>query len=206
MFREEALWIERVLQGVDVPSDARDVANIGSSTQHFRTVVQPHINTHVIQPLIKRDWKVFNVDLKDAPGVDLVADVTTSNFSSPFEKRFGLTLCSNLLEHVRDIKLVARNLAAITRGGGCVLVTVPHKYKIHPDPIDNGFRPTPDEILDLFPDVRGEVLAKKIIIINDVAEYKIRKSRFPLWGQRERAAYYLGKRHRVSGVLFRIRT
>jgi len=138
-------------------------------------------------------------------GVDLVADVTKEDFSEPFKERFALTICTNLLEHVEDIKLVAKNLIAITQSGGHLLITVPYKYKLHYDPIDNGFRPTPQQIVDLFHDVAEYVVDSKIISISDIEQYRIKKSKFPVWGYRERLSYYLGKRHKTSGILFSIK-
>lgn len=130
MFREESLWIKNALHKLKPVEGKNEVANIGSSTDHFRKVIQPHIHNNIIDSLSSAGWRVFNVDMKQEPGVDLVADVTKSDFASQFKDRFSLTICTNLLEHVEDIKLVTKNLVDITRCGGHILVTVPYKYKI----------------------------------------------------------------------------
>ncbi|MDB5193065.1 MAG: class SAM-dependent methyltransferase [Segetibacter sp.] len=205
MFREESFWIKNAIQKIKPKSGDDEVANIGSSTEYFRKVIQPHIHNNIIDSLQSSGWKVTNVDLKQEPGVDLVADVTKPGFAVPFKDRFALTICTNLLEHVEDINLVARNLIEITRSGGYILITVPFKYKIHLDPIDNGFRPTPQQIVDLFNDVAENILDSKIISISDKEYYRIKPSRFPVWGYRERLAYYFGKRHKTSGILFSIK-
>jgi SAM-dependent methyltransferase len=204
MFREESLWIKTAIQKLKPVNGSNEVANIGSSTDHFRRVIQPHIHNNIIDTLLASGWKVFNVDMKKESGVDLVADVTKKDFAQPFKDRFALTICTNLLEHVEDIKLVTKNLVDITRSGGHILITVPYKYKIHLDPIDNGFRPTPQQIVDLFKDVAEYIIDSKIISISDIDQYRIKKSRFPVWGYRERLAYYFGKRHKTSGILFSI--
>jgi SAM-dependent methyltransferase len=204
MFREESLWIKTAIQKLKPVNGSNEVANIGSSTDHFRRVIQPHIHNNIIDTLLASGWKVFNVDMKKEHGVDLVADVTKKDFAEPFKDRFALTICTNLLEHVEDIKLVTKNLVDITRSGGHILITVPYKYKIHLDPIDNGFRPTPQQIVDLFKDVAEYIIDSKIISISDIDQYRIKKSRFPVWGYRERLAYYFGKRHKTSGILFSI--
>jgi SAM-dependent methyltransferase len=205
MFREESLWIKNALQKLKpVPGD-NEVANIGSSTEHFRKVVQPHIHNNIINALQHSGWKVFNVDMKKEPGVDYVADVTKPDFALPYHDRFSLTICTNLLEHVEDIKLVTKNLVAITKSGGYLLITVPYKYKIHLDPIDNGFRPTPQQIVDLFSDVAESIIDSKIISITDKDQYRVKRSHIPGWGYRERLAFYLGKRHETSGILFSIK-
>jgi hypothetical protein len=205
MFREESLWIKNALQKLKPKNGLNEVANIGSSTEHFRRVIQPHIHQNIIDTLETSGWKVVNVDMKQEPGVDLVADVTKPDFSNLLKDRFALTLCTNLLEHVEDIKLVTKNLVDITRSEGHVLITVPFKYKIHLDPIDNGFRPTPQEIVDLFKDVAEYIVDSQIISISDKDQYRVRRSKFPVWGYRERLAYYFGKRHKTSGILFSIK-
>lgn len=205
MFREESIWIKNALQKIQ-PSQNNEVANIGSSTGHFRTVVQPHIHKNIMEPLTANGWKVLHVDLKDEPGVDLVADVTQVNFADNFKNRFGLTICSNLLEHVEDIDLVIQNLVDITCNNGYVLITVPNKYKLHYDPIDNGFRPTPFEIASRFLQMGNpvNVIDDQIISISDIDYYRIKQSRIPFWGYRERMKFYMGKRHKVAGILLQV--
>ena len=205
MFREESLWIKGAIQKLKPSGNENEVANIGSSTEHFRKVIQPHIHNNIIDTLQSSGWKVINVDLKKEPGVDLVADVTKPDFAAPLQNRFALTICTNLLEHVEDIDLVINNLIAVTKSGGHLLITVPYKYKIHLDPIDNGFRPTPQEIVKRFKAADNSVVDSKIISVSDIDQYRIRKSGFPIWGYRERIGFYLGKRHKTSGVLFSIK-
>ncbi len=205
MFREESLWIKDAIQKLKPVNGNNEVANIGSSTDHFRKIIQPHIHNNIIDTLLSTGWKVIHVDMKKEPGVDLVADVTKENFAEPFKERFALTICTNLLEHVEDIKLVTKNLVAITRSGGHLLITVPYKYKLHYDPIDNGFRPTPQQIVDLFKDSAEHIVDSKIISISDKDQYRVKKSKLPGWGYRERLAYYFGKRHKTSGILFSIK-
>lgn len=205
MFSEESLWIKNAIEKLRPSAHADQVANIGSSTEYFRKVIQPHIHHNIITSLTNAGWKVFNVDLKKEEGVDLVADVTKPDFEELLRDKFAFTICTNLLEHVEDIDLVIRNLVAVTKNNGHILITVPYKYKIHLDPIDNGFRPTPKEIIERFNNAVGEVIDSKIISISDIDQYRIRKSRFPIWGYRERIGYYLGKRHKTSGVLFSVK-
>ena len=107
-----------------------------------------------------------------------------------------------MLEHVSDISLVINNILEITIDGGFILLTVPYKYRNHPDPIDNVIRPTPDEIANLFPKGTIEVMKKSIIIINE--KNYLHFSRFPLWGKGKLVGYYLGVRQKVSGILLKV--
>ena len=55
---------------------------------------------------------------------------------------FDFVLCTEVMEHVANWNLAFRNLAALTRRGGRVLITCPHFYQLHEEPHDF-WRPTP---------------------------------------------------------------
>lgn len=200
MFREEALWIENALKKIKPLSNNNKVANLGSSTKYFREVIQPHIHQHIIQTLFNNNWQVINIDIKADEGVDIVADVTQNSILHTVPSS-ALTICTNMLEHVLDIPMVIKHLIGITTINGYILITVPYKYKKHLDPIDNMFRPTPNQIIELFKNYSIKVVDKGIITIYDKNYYTPKKSHYPLWGYREMIGYYLGKKHKVSGVL-----
>lgn len=203
MFIEEALWIKDTLSLIEKNGHLK-VANVGSSTAHFRSCLQPHIHKYVFFPLEQDGWQISHVDMKNEDGVDIVGDVTKDNFKSDFDNRYSLIICSNLLEHVEDIHLVIENLTAACMINGYILITVPYKYRKHPDPIDNMFRPAPEEIVRLFLKVKINVIRSAIITIKNKDYYKIKKSRIPLWGYRQRIRYYLGFKHKVSAVLLKV--
>jgi SAM-dependent methyltransferase len=204
MFIEEALWINEALNEVK-PSESNPViANFGSSTLYFRTVKQPHIHKYIIHPLKKKNWQIINIDIKKEEGVDVAADIADAAFGKEYSNTFSLTLCTNVLEHVENISAVVNNLLAVTKKNGYILVTVPYKYRLHYDPIDNGFRPKPAEIVSLFKKGSVNVLRSRIININDKKYYTVKKSKFFLWSHRERIKYFLGMRHKVSGILLQV--
>lgn len=203
MFAEESEWIRDAISGI-ATGEIKQVGNIGSSSLIFRTEIQPHIHSNIIAPIEKNGVKVVHIDLKEEQGVDVIGDITSPTFGDKFHDQFDLVLCTNLLEHVLDINLVVQNLIKVVKRTGYILITVPYKYRLHFDPIDNGFRPTPNEIASLFEGNNFSVKASKIISINNIGAYRIRKSRYPLWGHRERLLYFFGKRYKVSGILIRI--
>lgn len=162
MFEQEVVWINAALEPVAAEA-LSPMLNIGSSTLAFRTQVQPFIDAGLFAPLTGRGVKVVHADLKSAPGVDLTSDILTDDGFAE-AKAVGarsLLLC-NLLEHVTDPGLFVRRAFDLVEPGGLVVVSVPRSYPYHRDPIDTLFRPTPDEVMALFPAgaerVRAEVI------------------------------------------------
>ncbi len=125
---------------------------LGSSTERFRTVVQPHIEENIHAPLRHNRVKIIHVDQKNDPGIDISGDL----FSSATQERIKRTgsrciLCCNIFEHVTDQKSFAALCDGLLLPGGYIFVTVPFSYPYRLDPIDTYFRPTPEEISALFP-------------------------------------------------------
>jgi SAM-dependent methyltransferase len=151
MLFQEARYLRSLLDRI--PADQLDpMINLGSSTAVFRSEVQPWIDRQVFQPLRDRGVIVLHSDIKAAPGVDLVGDITDREFISRLgPSGFRAVICSNFLEHVEDPGQVCASIEQIVRSGGYVFVTVPRRYPLHPDPIDTGFRPAPMEVAALFP-------------------------------------------------------
>jgi hypothetical protein len=144
MLIAEAEWIGRELAGL--PDDAFPLINVGCQTEAFRTEVQPWIEEHVFGPVGRRGRAVVNVDLRDEPGVDVVADVTTTAGQDAVRAAGGSTvLCANVLEHVPDPRSVLDGLMAAVPPGGYLLLSGPRAFPYHPDPIDTMFRPSWEE-------------------------------------------------------------
>jgi SAM-dependent methyltransferase len=204
MFVEEAKWIAAQISALSL-SKTDSVANVGSSTQYFRSKIQPHIQEVLFMPLQERLIQVCHIDQKDEEGVDLVADVTQPSFGETLENKFSLVLCNNLLEHVTDIPLVCYNLFKCCQHGGHIIITVPRVYPRHEDPIDNMFRPRPEELSLYFPQQLTEIVGKKIVTIHDRNYYPVKKSGIPFWGYRHVVRYYFGYRHRVSGIVLQVK-
>ena len=125
--------------------------NLGSSTRHFREVEQPHIARGLIRPLEAAGVEIVHSDLKAADGVDVAGDVREPEVAAALRMRgFRCVLCANLLEHVRDPAALAAVCEEIVGPGGLILATVPLNYPYHADPIDTGYRPTPEALAPLF--------------------------------------------------------
>ena len=161
MLPEEAKWLGREIAATDSAS-LFPMLNLGSSSGKFVKSEQPWIFEHVFSPLERRGGTIVNVDLVEAPGVDIVGDVTDPKLIERLQGMgFKSAICSNLLEHVRDREGVARALVSIVENGGSLFISGPHRYPYHPDPIDTLFRPTASELAALFPStelVRGDIV------------------------------------------------
>ncbi|MBA3538037.1 MAG: methyltransferase domain-containing protein [Deltaproteobacteria bacterium] len=157
----EARWIADQL-ATRSPESISPFLNIGSSTAEFREVKQPHIDRLIFAPLRAAGVEVIHADLKHAPGIDIAGDLMDPAVQSQLRaRRPRAVLSSNLLEHVHEPERFARVIGSLLEPGGLALVTVPRSYPYHADPIDTGFRPTPDELARLFPSstlVRGDVV------------------------------------------------
>ena len=154
MLRIEAEWIGQRLRGIEVER-LSPLLNLGSASGHFRSVTQPWIESAIFVPLRQRGVAVQHLDIQDDEGVDIVGDLADASFLSALAGRgFRSLLCCNVLEHVREPAPLCARLAELVPVGGYLGVSVPYAFPYHPDPIDTMFRPTVQEIHQLFPESR----------------------------------------------------
>ena len=146
MSPSEALWFSKAL-GDRTVAELSPMLNLGSSTLEYRTVTCPHIDQLLFSPLAEKGVRVIHSDLKANPGVDIVGDILSFDIRKQLIT-FAIKsiFCNNLLEHVEDIGAVCRALSEICPHNGLLYLSVPHAYPYHPDPIDNGFRPSISEL------------------------------------------------------------
>lgn len=142
---ESKWWMARL---AETPDDRLSpVINLGSSTRNYREVVNPFIDANLFAPLDRRGVKVVHVDFKDAEGVDISGDFTQSAVQERIRAlQPRAVFCTNMLEHVSDRPLVCAAIRSLLPVGGLAYVSVPRHYPYHPDPIDNGYRPTASQL------------------------------------------------------------
>jgi Methyltransferase domain len=146
----EARYIGEILARL-ADDDVSPCVNIGSSTGQFRRVLQPHIQQYIFSPLEARGVRIVHADLKAAEGVDIVGNIYAPAVVDEIRRQSPkLVLCCNMLEHVDDRGALVAMLTDIVPSDGRLVVTVPHSYPLHYDPIDTYFRPTPQELAELF--------------------------------------------------------
>jgi len=127
------------------------ILNIGSSTRDYRATVQPWIEQHLWRPITEQGATVFHMDVKRAPGVDIVGDLGDRGFLEYLSTmRFRCVFCNNLLEHVPNRQEVCDAVRMIAQDGAHLFVSCPHSYPYHLDPLDTMFRPGIEELAALF--------------------------------------------------------
>lgn len=146
----EAAYIGARLQEIPI-EQLSPVLNLGSSNETFRTQTHPHVDREIFFPLVARGARVIHADMKADRGIDIVGDVYDPSFQEECRRlRPKTVVCCNILEHVTDPAGFARIVSALVPVDGYVVVSVPHSYPFHADPIDTLFRPSTAEIVDLF--------------------------------------------------------
>lgn len=149
MLAEEATWLAARLRELPVGS-LSPLLNVGSGDRTFRERVQPYIEREVFAPLAARGVAVVHADRKPHAGVDVVADIfSDAGLAELAAIGPRAVLCSNVHEHVREPAELSRRLVALVPAGGHLLVTVPHSYPYHEDPIDTLLRPSVTELAGL---------------------------------------------------------
>jgi hypothetical protein len=161
MLFNESHWIGQALSSMD-PAELSPLINLGSSTEIFRTRIQPHIDQNILAPLRARQVRLIHSDISDGDGIDITGSIyDAAVMQRLLEKNPRSVLCSNMFEHVTDRNALADSLTRMVPSCGILIVTVPHSFPYHPDPIDSYYRPTPGEIHAMFPEfdiVRGEIV------------------------------------------------
>jgi hypothetical protein len=176
---ETAAWTRAALAGIELPGDR--ALDIGSSTLHYRTVEQPHIDDQVLAPLRARGVAIVHLDAKDAPGVDVVCDLDEAD--AALASRLGehaLVLVASLLQHLREPDRAADLAVRTLAPGGYLLAQHPETARRSFDPVDYKLRMTPDELAAMFERRGLERVRAESVRIADPRYYRGLVSR-PSW-------------------------
>jgi hypothetical protein len=216
MFEAEARWLRRALEAFP-PERLSPLLNLGSSTALVRESVQPWIDAEVICPLRHRGIEVVHVDMREAPGVDVQADlIVADDVFRLLELGPHALLCCNLLEHVLEPERLARHCLDLLPTGGLAFVTVPFSYPHHRDPIDTMYRPSPAELAELFAGARlldGTILGAGVsyrdavrqrpwILLRHVLRFPVPFLSFEKWKRSMARLYWLAAEYRISCAVF----
>lgn len=151
MLINEARWLGDRLGG-HAAQAVSPVLNIGSGTSEFREVLQPFIQQYIIGPLESRGVSFIHLDQKSGPGIDLHGDIYDPELQRKIRALSPkAVMCCNMLEHVRDREKLANLLTDFLPPDGILVLTVPHSFPYHADPIDTLYRPDVEQLAKLFP-------------------------------------------------------
>lgn len=181
--------------------------NLGSSTLNFRQQRKPWIQQELMQPLTDMGFKIVHVDAKDDYGVDIVGDINQEDIRKRLKWcRPDLILCNNMLEHVQDVEQTVDNLRDIAKSDTVLAISVPFSYPYHADPIDNGFRPNPEQLSMNMGD--HELLSSEVVTSDsfwhDLGANNLTRFLSLLWYpfstllSRPSVAWYLERLHRLA--------
>lgn len=177
MLLKESLWLNKTILNLEL-APGNKVLNFGCQDKIVYKY-QPHLYNNIIKPTIDSGAKIINYDLFPGKGVDISGDLFDDNvFNKLKEYNFRYIYLFNVLEHVEDKEKLCLRIEELLEKNGTILISVPHSYPIHYDPIDNGFRPTPKEIADLFPNC--EIIDSKIVIDHNFLFYLMNNWRVSL--------------------------
>ena len=161
MLLNEAKWIGNVLNSYSV-EQLTPLVNLGSSTKNFREKGQSFIYEFIIHPLEKRGVTIVHVDIEPGQGVDIVGDIFDEDiYSQILSHNPKSVICANILEHVIAPHKMANLCVDMIQRNGFIVATVPYSFPFHLAPIDTMFRPTVEELADMFPG--GEIQASEIV-------------------------------------------
>ncbi len=162
MLIKESEYLGRLINNLDLPRNSK-ILNIGSQSNRYLKE-KPHIYANIISISNSKGFKVINFDLFPGDGIDIFGDIYDSKvFSQLIKMDFDAIYLFNVLEHVIDVNEFAFKVESLMSSGKHLLVSVPFKYPRHFDPIDNGFRPNPNELNRMF---RRCIMLENSIIID----------------------------------------
>jgi hypothetical protein len=216
MFEAEARWLRVALDRL-APERVSPLLNLGSSSAAFREETQPWTEEQLFRPLRARDIEIVHVDMRDAAGVDVRADLTDPA-DLPRLRALGARalLCCNLLEHVMLPDRLARHCLEMLPTGGLAFVTVPFSYPFHRDPIDTMYRPSPSELAALFTGTRmldsaivgagmsyrDDVRQRPWILLRHVARFPAPFASLEKWKRSMAKLYWLVAEYRITCAVF----
>jgi len=156
MFHQESQWIIESL--APRTQTIRTAIDVGAGGDRYANRLQ---NQSVYRFLAQHTIALCTLDNDPKSTCDYHHDIASGFDLSTVMPSFDLVLCTSVLEHVADIQQAKRNLIRMVKPGRYLLVTVPNRYPPHQKPIDNGYRPSSDDLESLFPElsvIRSETI------------------------------------------------
>ena len=180
MHVETAAWTRAALAEIEFAPGSRAL-DVGSSTLHYRTVEQPHIEQQVMAPLRARGVGIVHLDAKPAPWVDVVCDLGMAD--EGLAARLGehaLVLVCGVMQALRDPGRAADIAVQALAPGGHLVAHHPETARRSFDPVDYRLRMSPDDLAGMFERRGLERVRADSVRIDDPRYYRGLVSR-PSW-------------------------
>lgn len=108
-----------------VPSMRGRLLDVGCGEKPYKGILSPHVNSYV------------GIDLPHTIHAQCEIDAFANAHHLPFkEDTFDTVLCLEALEHVERPLDVIREMYAVLRKGGTLVLSAPQNYCLHNDPAD----------------------------------------------------------------------
>lgn len=158
MRAEEAIWINGIIE-------AKDTAELSPCIDMGSGGAQPRFaDQYIFAPLARKNVRVRHFDLKEGHGVDISGDIFDPACQEELKRiRPKLIICSNMLEHLplEGLERIPAVFWGILAEDGILIVTVPNSFPYHIDPIDTLYRPSPEDLANMFE--RFEILSVGLV-------------------------------------------
>lgn len=160
MILRESKWYRDIIRKRVHPGSL--VLNIGSSTKHVTEVQQPYIKKNVLDELVAKRCVIKNIDIKQSEGVDIIGNISDPNFAAELRNmKPDIIICANTLEHIENRHAFCVGLESILGDQTTLLISVPHTFPYHEDPIDTMYRTDVAGLSREFPLLR--LVEKKLV-------------------------------------------
>ena len=108
-----------------VPCMRERLLDVGCGEKPYKGILSPHVNFYV------------GIDLPQTLHAQCKIDAFANAHHLPFRKEtFDTVLCLEVLEHVERPLDVIREMYAVLRKGGVLVLSAPQNYCLHNDPAD----------------------------------------------------------------------
>lgn len=143
----EAKWFMDSLAQFDA-SDISPCINVGCGD-----VAIEFVQRELFSPLNKMGVEIINFDISEGENIDISGDIFDPDTQAKLKViNPKMIICSNMVEHLPKDMLhnFVDALSDILETNGIAVVSAPYSFPFHADPIDTYYRPSPDELSDLF--------------------------------------------------------
>jgi len=159
MLINEAKWLGEALRELPIERNSV-ILNFGSQTFGYNknnSFIFDNLFSHIVTKA-----QIKNLDLFPGKGIDYAGNILNDIFHQHLQKQhFDAIILCNVLEHVTDINELTKRIETLVKPEGYIIFSGPYQYPTHLDPIDNGFRPSVDEVSLLFK--HSKIINAKII-------------------------------------------